>query len=81
MEFDWLEPTAPSGPTIRDLDVLRDEVKKRAAMLYRLGHESDVVVARCRQNLRWEHGERSLIDAEVESLVASVHNRTLTLQP
>lgn len=81
MEFDWLESSAPSGPTVRDLDVLRDEVRKRAAMLFRLGHERDAVVTRCQQNLRWEHGEGSLIDAEIEDLVASVHNRTLTLQP
>ncbi len=56
--FAWWTPRVPPAWRARAAEAgrraLQRDVRERAALLGRLGRSRDEVLARCRQNLRWE---------------------------
>lgn len=80
MAFPWIEPSlahppfAATFPT-KAKDMLRGEVRQRAALLRHLGFSQAEATQRCRQNLRWDfdlHGASPIL-SEIDALVAAVY--------
>ena len=78
MQFPWLiSDVKKTVDRDHTLDVLRVEIRRRAALLHRLGRTQSEAAERCRDNLSWEyevHGN-CVIGAEVDDLVAEVYRR------
>ena len=78
MPFDWLHPKVGSRPSHR-ADVYRQELKERAALLYRLRYSAAQAKERLGAKVRWdfEVGPFSppVGDAEVAALVDQVYSR------
>jgi hypothetical protein len=80
--FDWMHYEVPalvqerSSARRREMHV--QEIKDRARMLRRFGHDAEFVVHRCLGNLYWAyelHGETALTPEEVREAVTQVYER------
>ena len=81
MPFPWLLAETPADLAAtfhhKALEMHRQEVRQRAALLLHLGYSQEEATARCRQNLEWDfdlsHGNSLL--GEVDDLVKEVYRR------
>ena len=82
MSFDWMESNVPSrvkdrGPQARR-DAYTREIRERAALLRRLGHDHDYALHRCLSNLEWsfERSDQAPISADdVRAVVKAVYSK------
>jgi len=82
MSFDWMESRVPEQVKNRGeqrrRDSCRREIRERASLLQRLGHDHAYALHRCLSNLEWsfEHaGESPLSTDEVRAVVKAVYNK------
>jgi len=79
--FDWLDPTIPDDYkgtfSEKGKEMQRREIRERTAVLMRLGHSREEAIARCRQNMYWEHDlhRQPSVFNDIEQLVDEVYSR------
>ncbi len=78
MPFDWLHPRVGKRPD-RRAEVYRQELRERAALLYRLRYPADQARARLTANVRWDYqvgARRPPVDEpEIAAIVDSIYAR------
>ncbi len=78
MPFDWLHPHVGKRQS-RTAEVYRQEIKERAALLYRLGYPVAAAKARLLERVRWDYEVGSyrppVAEAEIASLVEATYGR------
>jgi len=77
MPFDWMN-TARTAPRRRAAEACADEVRERAGLFRRLGHERSTAVHRCLGNIAWAFsasGTPPLSAAQVRKIVGEIYDR------
>ena len=78
MPFDWMHPKNGQRPSRRE-DVYRQELKERAALLYRLHYSAAQAKTRLAANVRWDYevgrAKPPVPISDVASIVDTVYAR------
>ncbi len=77
MPFDWMH-TVLANPTRSREEAFADEIRDRAGLFRRLGHERAHAIHRCLGNIAWafsESGTPPVTAAQVRKIVGEVYDR------
>jgi len=77
MPFDWMSTEAHT-PRRSRADACADEIRARAGLFRRLGHDKATAIHRCLGNIAWafsESGQPPLSAAQVRKIVNDVYDR------
>jgi hypothetical protein len=77
MPFDWMH-TARAEPRRTAAEAYADEIRERAGLFRRLGHERSTAVHRCLGNIAWafsDSGSPPLSAAQVRKIVGEIYDR------
>lgn len=76
MPFDWMRSPPRADFATEQRRQFEREIRERAALLRRLGHDAPAARRRCRENLAWEFeraGGAPLTAADVDRMVDEVY--------
>ncbi len=80
MSFDWMDAARPAGAAERGAKARRAqcvaEIRERAALLRRLGHDHDYTLRRCITNQAWaweSSGTPPVSEDEIRAMVGGVY--------
>jgi hypothetical protein len=77
MPFDWMQTRDPA-PRRSRAEATAAEIRERAGLFRRLGHDKATAVHRCLGNIAWafsESGQPALTAAQVRKIVSEVYAR------
>ncbi len=77
MPFDWMN-TEPPSPRRSCAEAYADEIRERAGLFRRLGHDKSTAVHRCLGNIAWAFsasGQPPISAAQVRKIVGEVYDR------
>ena len=77
MPFDWMT-TATPAPQRSCSDAYADEIRDRAGLFRRLGHDKATAIHRCLGNIAWAFsgsGQPPISAAQVRKIVGEVYER------